>query len=1034
MRPLRSLFATILTALLAVEAWGQVPTGPGGVGNSTTNVLWLSGDFGVYSNAGTMPAANGNDVQQWNDRSGNGRHATQATLSLRPNYTTGVLNGRPILRFTAANGDRILSTGVGTGNAASIWAVASYSSLPSQNPGIIQASPAGSAFSSTTNEKVIGMWISSANTQPWGRGVQSNNTQRDITQTTNTSANTHYIIHNLYGGGAITQYLNNATAGTISYDNTLRSWSDFGIGMQAGEGWNGDIAEIIAYNQQVNAAQRIIISNYLAAKYDRTLGANDVYTMDNSGNGNFDYEVAGIGRVDASNIHNDAQGSGIVRVLNPTNLDDNEFFMWGHDNGALTTSVTTGLPAMVNSRLARLWRVSETANVGAITIRFDLTGLADFAGIPNCDVALSLRLLVDTNNSNLFSDETPIQGATHVSGNIYEFTNVTAIDNGDRFTLAVYNHPANDGPGGIGGAAMWWRADAGVTASSGLISTWADQSGNGRNLTSSGAQRPTLTTSATMNGQAVVRYGGTHYFGSGFSGPPSNNFTLMLAANGTSYQSLFRFQNTSSPYVVYPWENGGGRTFILSSDGALSGVNSGLVNGVNNVGGARYRINTTNGMQTYLNGGVHEQRNSVNNAVPSQQFYSGVYIPNGNESPICDVGEMVAYYSALNDAQMIILQNYLAAKYNVALTSNDTYTGDNSGLDFDFDVAGIGRVNSTNIHNDSKGTGIVRMFNPSSLGDDEFLIWGHNNGTLSILNTSDLPPSPSGVQGRLNRVWRVSETNAAGTGTTQDVGNVDIQFNLSSLLQPITASDLRLIIDHDGDGIFNEAGTLSIGGAQALACDNYLFAAVSGLTNGARFTIGTINISQTPLPVTFISFTGFISEGDAHLKWSTASELNNDHFTVERSLNGKNFTAVGQVDGSGTTQLREDYIFVDEFVPYGRIYYRIRQTDFDGATSYGDVITLVNTAPRVELVAVPNPTTAAQGVRIRVASDVSHDLSDAVVSVTDLTGKIVSVRTEVDASGQINVTFNDSLPGGIYIVAVRSRGLPQMFTRMSIVR
>jgi hypothetical protein len=117
------LFLSILLLASVTVSFGQ--TGPGGVGNSSTNVLWLSADSQVFSDAGVTPAANTNNVGQWNDRSGNGRNAAHATVAERPNYQTGVLNGLPVIRFTAANGDRLLSTSVSSGNAASVWAVAS---------------------------------------------------------------------------------------------------------------------------------------------------------------------------------------------------------------------------------------------------------------------------------------------------------------------------------------------------------------------------------------------------------------------------------------------------------------------------------------------------------------------------------------------------------------------------------------------------------------------------------------------------------------------------------------------------------------------------------------------------------------------------------------------------------------------------------------------------------------------------------------------------------------------------------------------
>lgn len=407
------------------------------MGTSATNVLWLSADRDVFSDAGTTAASNGNNVQQWNDRSGNGRNASQATLANRPGYITGIINSLPVLSFNNGNDDNLIATNVATANVASIWAVASYSTLPDPNPGILLGSPAGTGANAGVNDKCIGMWVSNAaGTQVWGRGIQSNNTTRNISQVTTLNASTFYIINNMYRSNAINQYVNNAAAGdNTGHDGTLKSWRDITIGRQGTESWNGNIAEVIFYNIEINSAQRIIIDNYLAAKYGLTLATNDVYDEDNSG---FDFEVAGIGRVDASNIHNDAQGSGMVRILNPSGLGNNEFLMWGHNNGTAQATNTTDVPVGVAARFDRVWRVSEVStslaavDVGSIDMRFDLSGLGSIT-------ASDLRLLVDTDNDGNFADETPISGASLVGGSVYQFTGVTAISNNRRFTIATIN-------------------------------------------------------------------------------------------------------------------------------------------------------------------------------------------------------------------------------------------------------------------------------------------------------------------------------------------------------------------------------------------------------------------------------------------------------------------------------------------------------------------------------------------------------------------------------------------------------------------
>jgi len=432
--------ASIFSCVCLAFQVSVAQSGPGGVGDAGSNVLWLSAENGAYSDAGVTLATNSQNVRQWNDRSGNGRHAIQATVGNRPNWHSNALNGYPVMRYTAANNDRIASTGLNTANVASVFVVARYTTLPSPNPGLVQGTPAGLAYTSDAAEKSIGLWVASSNTRVWGRGVQSNGVQRNTPLETPLAANTTYTLNAVYNGSIIQQYVNNGTAGSESYNGTLRSWTDMAIGAQHGtESWNGDIAEVVVYNTNVNHAQRIIIANYLAAKYGHSLAANDVYREDAPGRGNFDHDVAGIGRINNGHQHTEAQGTGIVRISNPTNLNDNEFLMWGHDNGMLGAWGVGDVPDGVQGRLERVWRVSErntngtaSVDVGAVDITFDLVGLG------NVDPA-HLRLIVDTDNNGVFANEIPLAKATHLGGTLYRFAGVVLLRDGLRFTLGTTN-------------------------------------------------------------------------------------------------------------------------------------------------------------------------------------------------------------------------------------------------------------------------------------------------------------------------------------------------------------------------------------------------------------------------------------------------------------------------------------------------------------------------------------------------------------------------------------------------------------------
>jgi len=422
------LFLFALVIVIGVNA----QTGPGGVGKTDGTsdlVLWLD--------ANTINQTDGTNVSSWVDQSGYGNSAS-APSSYEPVFETNEWNGNPVVRFTAANTDylRVNDDTSLKPNTISLFVVGLYnSSTNNWSPYIIKTA-----------------------TWSWQKGYGiakdgSNANQRaffnkfDVNfNTCSQTAGVTDIITMVYDKSNVELFKNESLQGTDTCTEDIKDVTNYlYLGVSAnvdGSGvsspLDGDIAEAIIIKRNVNSAERIIIHNYLSAKYNIPASANDLYDEDDPANGNYDHDVAGIGRVDASNMHNDAQGTGIVRILNPSNLNDNEFLIWGHDNGIAQATETVDVPALVQARFNRVWRVSEVNTVGTaidvgnIDIRFDLTGLGSIT-------ASNLRLLVDTDNDGIFADETPISGASLVSGNIYQFTGVSAIANNLRFTIATTN-------------------------------------------------------------------------------------------------------------------------------------------------------------------------------------------------------------------------------------------------------------------------------------------------------------------------------------------------------------------------------------------------------------------------------------------------------------------------------------------------------------------------------------------------------------------------------------------------------------------
>ncbi len=169
--------------------------------------------------------------------------------------------------------------------------------------------------------------------------------------------------------------------------------------------------------------------------------------------------------------------------------------------------------------------------------------------------------------------------------------------------------------------------------------------------------------------------------------------------------------------------------------------------------------------------------------------------------------------------------------------------------------------------------------------------------------------------------------------------------------------------------------------------------------------------SSTPLPVELLAFDATPDGDDVLCTWSTATELNNDFFTVERSADGAAFTDIGEMDGAGNSQTTLHYAFDDDAPLSGLSYYRLRQTDFNGAQTWSDVVAVLRSMATYNgtLVLWPNPATSELNI---VGTSPEERLL-----VLDGTGRLVLDAGQAsEALTRINLS---TLPGGSYVVHLR---------------
>lgn len=114
-----------------------------------------------------------------------------------------------------------------------------------------------------------------------------------------------------------------------------------------------------------------------------------------------------------------------------------------------------------------------------------------------------------------------------------------------------------------------------------------------------------------------------------------------------------------------------------------------------------------------------------------------------------------------------------------------------------------------------------------------------------------------------------------------------------------------------------------------------------GAGTDPSFAVDDVQIMQPiPTPVELIAFGAHAAGRVVQLNWTTASERNNDHFTVERGFDGGSFNELGHVKGAGNSQQVLHYGFTDEDPREGMNYYRLRQVDFDGGWKLSEAVPL----------------------------------------------------------------------------------------------
>ena len=207
--------------------------------------------------------------------------------------------------------------------------------------------------------------------------------------------------------------------------------------------------------------------------------------------------------------------------------------------------------------------------------------------------------------------------------------------------------------------------------------------------------------------------------------------------------------------------------------------------------------------------------------------------------------------------------------------------------------------------------------------------------------------------------------------------------------------------DHGGVGTANGIGNIT---------------SASFATFNTVFTLGNSTGGSNTLPVNWLELEAKPRNSEIQINWSTASETNNDYFTVERSADAIKFTPLTDVDGSGNSNIIRSYFYVDEKPLAGINFYRVKQTDYDGSVNYSSVVKAINLSEK-------------QNVFISSAGNNEIDIllqgmmnEHVHLVVSDLQGRLVRDEILVLSSQSHNehVLLPASTCGSIFLITVQS--------------
>lgn len=477
---------------------------------------------------------------------------------------------------------------------------------------------------------------------------------------------------------------------------------------------------------------------------------------------------------------------------------------------------------------------------------------------------------------------------------------------------------------------------------------------------------------------------------------------------------------------------------------------SSILDAGNNIftGAGTFTVASGGGIILANSGGISSSGATGNIQVTGTRTFStgGDYTYNGTSAQITGSGlpSTVANFT-LNNSSGATLTNSVIVSDTLTFTSGNLTTNANViSLGTSQASSNLGTLNRTSGH----VIGYIRRWLSSSTVDNILFPVGtdtyYEGVNVSITSTpsggtitahfADTVNSYYGLQIPDPNILAMIGTVAPGLwqmspGDGMSGGAFTLNFYANSLASIMADyTKMHVIRKAQLADPWTVTGTHTAGtGSNSAPVANRLVAAVWNY-----FAIGSAH--GTPLPIELVHFDAKPNENVVQCSWQTASEINNDYFTVERSSNGKVFISIENIDGAGNSSSSKTYSFTDDAVSSGIYYYRLRQTDFDGTSTCSNIVSVIiegtNAASEISIDNVfPNPFTDSFAMRF-----ISSSKQDVEVTITDAGGKLYSSEVIACEKGINKYDYRNRgmMPNGYYFLRISSAGKSTMHKLIKI--